>query len=108
VRRRDMSKALLGVTAGSALLSQPAQAQSSCVAPCFAQTAAEIAAGVTPSNLQHPTLDVRRYGAVLDGAADDTQALGRAIAVAAQLGGGEIAIPQGILRLTAPLLLRCE
>ena len=61
--RRDISKVLLGSVAGAALLSERANAQS-CVAPCYARTAAEIAAGVTPSDYSHPPGDIRRFGAV--------------------------------------------
>lgn len=43
----------------------------------FPRTAAEIAAGVTPTNYGYEPGDVRRYGAVLDGATDDTAALNR-------------------------------
>ena len=39
------------------------------------QTAAELAAGVAPVNFQWPQGDPRRYGAVLNGATDDTAAL---------------------------------
>lgn len=40
----------------------------------YDQTDAEIAAGVTPTNYAYPPGDVRRYGAVLDGTTDDTDA----------------------------------
>lgn len=58
--RRDLSKILLGSTAGAVLLGKQAQAQS-CVAPCYAQTAAEIAAQVTPVSSQYPELHAFRY-----------------------------------------------
>lgn len=48
------------------------------------RTAAEIAAGVTPSNYSYPVGDVRRYGAVGDFVTDDTAALQRWINVAQQ------------------------
>jgi hypothetical protein len=41
--RRDLSRFLLGTVAGTALVSERAQAQG-CVAPCYSQTAAELAA----------------------------------------------------------------
>ena len=47
----------------------------------FPETAAELAAGATPSNYAYQTGDVRRYGAVLDGATDCTAALGKACSV---------------------------
>lgn len=62
MRRRDISKALFATAAGSALVAQRAEAQT-CTAPCFAQTAAEIAAGVTPVNYASPPGYVSRYGA---------------------------------------------
>jgi hypothetical protein len=40
----------------------------------IATTAAETAAGVTPTNTGYPPGDVRRYGALLDGASDDSSA----------------------------------
>lgn len=54
------------------------------------QTAAEIAANVTPSNYAYPPLNVRRYGAVLDGVTHDTAAFTSAISVAHEMGGGEV------------------
>lgn len=38
----------------------------------YPRTAGEIAASVTPTNYQYAPGDIRRYGAVLDGATDDT------------------------------------
>jgi hypothetical protein len=52
------------------------------------QTAAELAAGVTPSVVTYPQGDVRRYGAILDGATDCTSAMVQACAV-----GGAIFMP---------------
>lgn len=43
----------------------------------IARTAAEIAAGVTPTAYQYPEGDGRRYGMVCDGTTDDAAALGR-------------------------------
>lgn len=48
--------------------------------PFYAQTAAEAAAGVTPTNFAYPPGDVRRYGAVGDGVTDDTTAILNSIA----------------------------
>ena len=47
-------------------------------------TAAESAASITPTNYGYAPGDVRRYGAVGDGATDDTAALMRAIGCGAQ------------------------
>jgi hypothetical protein len=60
--RRNISKFLLGSVVGStALMSERAMAQS-CIAACYAQTAAESSAGVTPVNQQYPPYWVPRYG----------------------------------------------
>lgn len=56
----------------------------------FPQNAAESTAPVTPTDYavaDKPLIDVRRYGAVLDGATDDSAAIAEAIAVAAVVGG---------------------
>jgi hypothetical protein len=63
MHRRDISKVLLGSVAGAALLSERANAQS-CTAPCYARTAAETAANVTPDDYSYPPGDIRRFGAV--------------------------------------------
>src|SRR6185437_13074114 len=48
------------------------------------QTAAEIAAGVTPVNYAYAPLDCRRYGAKGDGSTDDTVSIQDSMSVAAQ------------------------
>jgi len=48
----------------------------------YAQTAAEISAGVTPSNYGYQPGDVRRYGADATGSADSTTAIQSAVASA--------------------------
>lgn len=78
MRRRDISKALFATAAGSTVAAAPVEAQT-CTAPCYAQTTAESAAGVTPVNYAYPFLDVRRYGAVGNGTTDDTAAFNAAI-----------------------------
>ena len=50
--------------------------------------------------------DVRKFGAVGDGVAVETEALQRAIDTAAQNGGGRVLIPGGNRFLTGALLLR--
>lgn len=75
MHRRDISKALFASAAGSALVAQRAEAQS-CVAPCYARTAAEIAIGVTPTNLAYPAGYVYRYGTnTTPGTTDMTSAI---------------------------------
>jgi copper chaperone CopZ len=61
MHRRDISKALFATAAGSTVIAQRVEAQT-CATPCYAQTAAEIAAGVTPVNYAYPECTVERYG----------------------------------------------
>jgi hypothetical protein len=94
MRRRDISAALLASATGGVLLPKAATAQT-CTAPCYAQTAAETAAGVTPVNYNYPPLWADRYGtnsATLNSNgtvtwADMTGAIQSAIDVAAIQGG---------------------
>ena len=51
------------------------------------QTAAELSAGVTPTNYAYAPGDVRRYGALIDGTTDDTAALSRWLSVGGYLFG---------------------
>lgn len=55
----------------------------------YPRTAAEIAAGVTPTNYAYPPLNLRRYGGA-PGAGNNTSAMDQAEAVIAQLGSGII------------------
>jgi hypothetical protein len=66
-------------------------------------TPAETAAGVTPKNYAYPPLNVLRYGAVGDGAADDGPAIRSAWRVAKQQDGGTIALPGGLTYLISSL-----
>ncbi len=54
------------------------------------QTAAEIAASVTPVNYAYQPITPPRYGALVNGSADDTTAINNAIAVAEQTISGAI------------------
>jgi parallel beta-helix repeat protein len=83
MHRREFSTALIAVATGAVLSRMRAQAHSD--APGFAQTDAELAAGVTPTDTSAPLGDPRRYGALLDGAADDTTALRNWARVGGQL-----------------------
>jgi hypothetical protein len=74
--RRDISIALFASAAGTALTSR-AEAQT-CTAPCYAQTTAEAAAGVTPTNTSYPPGNVLRYGADPTGTSDSTAAFNAA------------------------------
>ena len=99
--RRNISKILLGSVAGTALLSERARAQG-CVAPCYVQTAAEIAAGVSPTDTSYEAGDLRRYGGVGDGATNNNAAFTNANAAAAVAGGtSSIHIPAGDFKCTS-------
>jgi len=115
MQRRDMAKVLLASAAGAAALSERTEAQT-CTAPCFATTAAEIAAGVTPTNTAYSAngpIDVRRYGYAADNnpasAATNTTALNKAILVAATVVGGEIGgtvlLPTGVGYISSTITL---
>ena len=59
------------------------------------QTAAELAAGVTPATYSYQPGDLRRYGGDPTGVADSTTALSNAIAQCAQATGAPVIIPSG-------------
>src|ERR1700731_4597772 len=61
----------------------------------YPQTSSELAVGVTPGNYTYPTGNVRRYGAVGDGVADDTAAFSQALTVAITGGLGYVNAPGG-------------
>jgi hypothetical protein len=64
MNRRDASRTLLGIAAGSALLPRSAEAQSCpTTTPSFSQTPAELTAGVTPTCPSYPPGNLLRYGA---------------------------------------------
>jgi hypothetical protein len=58
-----------------------------CTAPCYAQTAAELAAGVTPTNFKYPVGNILRYGADPTGVADSSTAVQSALNVAIATNG---------------------
>jgi len=106
MRRRDLTKSLLASAAVGTGAASDAGAQN-CAPPCFAPTAAEAAAGITPSTLIYsasPRIDPRRYGALGNGTADDTQAMQTALNVA-QAGNGRVLIPEDFRMLCGPLAL---
>lgn len=82
------------LTAGTTL------SQSTIGSYLYPRTAAEIAAGVTPTAYYYPAGDVRRYGAVGDGTTDCTTAIQNAL-----LTGHEVYIPEGTWKITASIEL---
>lgn len=79
MRRRDLPTAFLAAALPGGQAAQP------CATSCFGRTASEIARHITPRDFQqpaHPIVDVRRYGAVGDGVADDTEAIATAFSMA--------------------------
>jgi hypothetical protein len=75
----------------------------------YPQTPAEAAASVTPTALQYPPGDVRRYGNnTVPGTTDMIAAINAALAQAkvgeANAGGAEVVIPPGIFAFSADLL----
>ena len=71
----------------------------------YAQTAAEISAGVTPSNYGYQPGDVRRYGADVTGSADSTTAIQSAVAQAQAGGAVEVVLPSGTFKITSAIVL---
>lgn len=75
-------------------------------AALYRRTDAEIAASITPSNYSYPGddgpyIDIRRYGALVDGTTNDTAAVQAAIDVAEEAGGGQIFFPRGQTLITS-------
>jgi hypothetical protein len=97
VQRRELSQLLLASSAASALAVGAAQAQTS-PASGYPRTPAEIAAGVTPTNIIYPQGDVRRYGADPTGGSDSTAAIQSALNVAAN-----VYLAAGTYLITSPL-----
>jgi hypothetical protein len=61
----------------------------------YPESAAETAAGVTPTDYTYEYGNVKRYGAVADSATDDSAAFINAIAVAKQTNGYPVYVPPG-------------
>lgn len=70
-----------GTTTPTAVAAYMAGLTRTPVLASYARTAAEIAAGVTPTNYAYPPGDVRRYGALFNGSTDDTAAINAALSV---------------------------
>jgi polygalacturonase len=116
--RRTITILLLVAAAGCAGASKPA---SSTVAAAPVAVGAPLAPAVLPPiqplaapfampDLQRPrfpdaTFDIRSFGGVSDGATKNTEAFRKAIAAAAQAGGGTVVVPRGMW-LTGPIHLQ--
>jgi hypothetical protein len=85
----------LGALGGTTL----ANAQTA-INPNPTQTAAELAAGVTPTFVQFLQGDIRRYGAILDGVTDDTAAIQRWLSV-----GGALSFPSQTALISSACIL---
>ena len=86
MQRRDISKALFAAAAASTVVARQVASQT-CSAPCYTQTVAESAAGVTPVNYANPPGVIDRYGTnATPGATDMSGALIAAASVAAYGG----------------------
>jgi hypothetical protein len=102
--RREFPKALLASAVGVALMPQRARAQPG-NAPVYERTAAEITAGVIPTDRTYPPLSVLRYGSnAAPGVTDMTAAIRAAISVAA-VRGGAVYAPAQSYKITAPIIV---
>ena len=80
--RRDISRAIIGVAAGSALLPRQVEAQTCTTGPCYPETYAETHANLTPPfapNTAYPPGNLLRYGADNTGSKPSDNALAYAI-----------------------------
>lgn len=70
----------------------------------YAQTSAESAASVTPTDYSYPPGDIRRYGGVGDGSTDNVTALTSACAQSSQTGGAPVTGLYGTFNLASASL----
>lgn len=71
----------------------------------FEQSAAEVAAVVTPTDYSYPPGNLYRYGAVGDGATNDRTALETANTVAAASPASSILVPAGTFKISSDITL---
>lgn len=103
MRRRDLPKALLAtVAAGGATANGRRTDEQGSTARTYAQTSAESAAKVTPTNYAYPPGDAWRYGTDPTGLADSTSAIQAAINQHIQ-GGPAVTLRQGTYKTAASL-----
>jgi parallel beta-helix repeat protein len=100
MHRRDLPKALFATALGAVVVPATSQAQTQGEHANYPQSQQEASAGVTPRNYAFPPGDVRRYGALLNGA-NDVQALQDAIN-----GSNEVFGIVGVLTIGWPVILR--
>lgn len=84
------------LTAGTTL------SQSTIGSYLYPRTAAEIGAGITPTQYHYPELNVKRYGATGDGSTDDITAITNALTVGAYLGA-MVYMPPGKYIVSTPV-----
>jgi Pectate lyase superfamily protein len=72
----------------------------------YPQTAAEIAAAVTPTNYAYPPLNVLRYGADPTGNVDATAIINNAISVAFRQNGGSVFMPAGTYKISNTITMQ--
>lgn len=110
MHRRELPMVLLAA-AGPAALSSTAQAQT-CTLPCYPQTAAELAAKVTPTNLSYPPQDIRRYGTIdPTGVTDNTAIINMWLSSGPSFNGtrrGKFFCPPGTYKVTSGLTISID
>lgn len=103
--RRDIYVGLVAAATGSTLPSLKAAQAQTCGAPCYAQTPAEAAAGVTPADYSCQPGNVLRYGAnTSPGATDMSAAIQAAINQAAEATGAPAHVPAGTYHVSSATL----
>jgi hypothetical protein len=100
--RRDVLKlsAIAGAGASLGALARSTPAAAATITGVIQDQGAEL-----PGNSRGHVFNVRAYGAVGDGVADDTAAIQAAYNTAAAAGGGIVFLPAGIYRITGSILL---
>ena len=93
MKRREIAKTLIASASASALIPDRVGAQAN-AAPHYAQTPAEMAAGVTPIDFSFRELNILRYGAQVD-SGDAAAAFKVAVSVLRHHAEGELLIPAG-------------
>jgi hypothetical protein len=73
----------------------------------YLQTADETTAGVTPTDVAYPPLNILRYGAVGDNSTECSTAINNAILVAA-VSGGTVFFPAGQYKITSTINMKAK